>query len=174
MKVIKDSLTNIPADAVVNAANETLEGGGGVDFVIHQAAGIELLHECQKFPIKPLENSTVVDVGRCDVGEVIVTPSFGIKTSKFIFHTVAPILDNNGNPNEEMLKLCYRNCLLKMQEMKLKTIVFCCLGTGFYGFPKELAASIAVSTACEFPDLDVIFSVVEEQDYQFYKKYLKN
>jgi len=123
------SITDVDVDAVVNAANETLEGGGGVDYAIHKAAGPELSAFCKKnIKVKSLSRSAVVDRGRCDVGEVVVTPAFSMKHCKHIFHTVAPILDNNGKPNDAHMELCYNNCLKKATDMKLKSLAFCSLG----------------------------------------------
>ena len=170
--LVKADICTIEADAIVNAANETLEGGGGVDGCIHAMAGPQLLEKCREFPIKPLQNSKVVDVGRCDVGEVIVTPSYQIKTCSYIFHTVSPILDENGNPNDNHLRLCYQNCLNKASEMHIEKIAFCCIGTGFYGFPHERAAFIAVETAKLYPNLNIIFSVIDDIDSDSYQKLL--
>ncbi|SVB31951.1 uncharacterized protein METZ01_LOCUS184805, partial [marine metagenome] len=176
ISVFKKNICEITADIIVNAANETLLGGGGVDGAIHRASGEMLLETCKKFPIKNLKNSTVVDVGRCDVGEVIVTKSFNIDSCKYIYHTVAPILTtisyNNYQCNDEHLKLCYENCLKMARTMKQKSIVFCCLGTGFYGFPKDKAAKIAVEVARKYPTIKVIFSVIEDQDFDYYSKEL--
>jgi O-acetyl-ADP-ribose deacetylase len=167
------SITEVYADAIVNAANESLEGGGGVDFAVHSAAGIDLYKECCNLPIKKLYNSTRVSIGRCDVGEVKITAPYNLSGNcKYIFHTVAPILDANGQPNQEHLKLCYKTCLDKAVSMNLKSIAFCCLGTGFYKFPKALAAQIAVNVAKSFVNIDIIFTMIEEIDYQLYQKLL--
>eukprot|EP01001_Neometanema_parovale_P011311 NODE_7557_length_758_cov_58.557480_g7310_i0.p1 GENE.NODE_7557_length_758_cov_58.557480_g7310_i0~~NODE_7557_length_758_cov_58.557480_g7310_i0.p1 ORF type:complete len:179 (+),score=14.93 NODE_7557_length_758_cov_58.557480_g7310_i0:142-678(+) len=170
--VSRQAIEDVVADAIVNAANETLEGGGGVDFAVHQAAGEDLVAACRKFPVKALKRSTVVDVGRCDVGEVIVTPSFGIRNCSHIFHTVAPILDSDGTPNDEHLRLCYTACLQRAHEMGLSSLAFCCLGTGFYGFPKEWAAPIAVQAASEYSQIKCIFTVVEDRDFELYSSLL--
>lgn len=167
-EIINADITKIKVDAIVNAANETLEGGGGVDYCIHNAAGIDLLNDCRTYPIKKLKNSTVVDVGRCDVGEVIVTKSFNIKTSKYIFHTVAPILDNEGKPNVEHLTLCYESCLQKAIDMDLKSIAFCNLGTGFYGFPKELAAKIIIKTFKKYKNIQIYMCLINDLDIKYF------
>jgi len=169
MSIQRTNIVKVAASAIVNAANETLEGGGGVDGAIHAAAGPLLLGACRQFPVKALKHSTVVDQGRCDVGEVIATKAFEIDSAKYIFHTVAPILSREGKENSEHLKLCYRNCLRWATEMKLDSLAFCCLGTGFYGFPKHLAARLAVSEAALYPDLTVIFCVYEDIDFGYYK-----
>jgi O-acetyl-ADP-ribose deacetylase (regulator of RNase III) len=167
------SITTVSADAIVNAANESLEGGGGVDFAVHSAAGINLYNECCKFPIKKLYKSLHADFGRCDVGEVAVTAPYNLENNcKYIFHTVAPIFDINKQPNIEHLKLCYKSCLDKAVSMNLKSIAFCCLGTGFYKFPKDIAAQIAVDIAKSYVNIDIIFTVVDEIDYQLYTNLL--
>ena len=166
--LVKDNICNINADAIVNAANETLEGGGGVDYHIHKNAGEELLYACKKLPIKTLKRSTVVDVGRCDVGEVIITPSFNINTAKYIFHTVAPILNDDNSYNECHFQLCYDNLLKTAVGMKLNSICFCCLGTGFYGFPKDKAAEIAMNIFKQYNNIDIIISVIDDIDYNLY------
>jgi len=146
-----DSITSINADAVVNAANEMLEGGGGVDQAIHAVAGPQLRDRCAEIPFV-----TVSRVGgaihqgeqaRCPVGEARSTPAFNLPHAKYIIHTVAPLLDDDGKPREELLQRCYSECLEAASESGCESIAFCALGTGFYGFPQVLGAQIAVCTA---------------------------
>mmetsp|Transcript_13375 Transcript_13375/g.26198 ORF Transcript_13375/g.26198 Transcript_13375/m.26198 type:complete len:213 (-) Transcript_13375:165-803(-) len=162
------SITDVDVDAVVNAANETLEGGGGVDYAIHKAAGPQLLEFCKKVEVKRLTRSAIVETGRCDVGEVVATPAFSMKRCKCIFHTVAPILDSNGKPNDAHMELCYDNCLKTATEMKLKSIAFCSLGTGFYGFPKDRAAKLACKVATKYPGIKIVFTVTNKDEHGLY------
>ena len=166
ISITYDDICLVKADAIVNAANKTLEGGGGVDGAIHRECGPELLYECRKFPI--------MNHGRCDTGEVKVTKSYDLQTCKYIFHTVAPITlhSDKCSSNHDALKLCYKNCLVTATEMNLKSIAFCCLGTGAYGFPKNEAAKIAVDIAKKYPNIKIIFSLFEETDRKIYEEIL--
>ena len=146
IKVICDDITTLKVDAIVNAANTTLLGGGGVDGAIHRAAGKELLEACRKF-------------NGCKTGEAVITPGFKLP-AKFVIHTPGPVW-HGGNHNEpQLLAECYRNSLARAAENQCQSIAFPCISTGVYHFPKEDAAQIAINTVrawqMNLPDL-VIF-----------------
>jgi O-acetyl-ADP-ribose deacetylase (regulator of RNase III) len=128
---------DLEIDAVVNSANETLLGGGGIDFKIHQAAGPLLLKECAFIP------------GGCEVGEAKITKGYN-HPAKYVLHTVGPIFINNERPDEDSLTRCYISCLEKAEEFKLKSIVFPWISCGIYGFPKRLSAQLVVGTLIAF------------------------
>ena len=125
-------ITELKVDAIVNAANCSLLGGGGVDGAIHRAAGGELLEACRKF-------------NGCKTGEARITPGFKLP-AKFVIHTPGPVW-HGGNHNEAgLLKNCYINSLALAKENLFRTIAFPCISTGIYHFPKEQAAKIAIET----------------------------
>ena len=131
IRVVQGDITALKVDAIVNAANSTLLGGGGVDGAIHRAAGPELKAYCAK-------------LGGCSTGESKITPGFKLP-AKYVIHTVGPVW-HGGNSNEStLLANCYRNSLDLALKNGVKTIAFPSISTGAYGYPKEKAAKIAVS-----------------------------
>lgn len=140
LKAIKADITTLKLDAIVNAANSSLLGGGGVDGAIHRAGGPKILEECRKI---------VARQGGCKVGEAVITTS-GKMPSNYVIHTVGPVW--NGGTKDEAQKLanCYTNSLKLAIENNCKTIAFPNISTGVYHFPKEKAAKIAVQTVNEF------------------------
>lgn len=153
-------ITKVEVDAIVNAANETLLGGGGVDGAIHSAAGPSLLEECKT-------------LGGCRTGEAKITKGYNLP-SKNVIHTVGPIY-NTDRDVEKLLSDCYRNSLKLAVENNLSSIAFPGISTGVYGYPKEEAAQIAIETVLtflkDFPnDIKVIFVSFSEGDFNIYKK----
>ena len=164
--VKRGDITKEKVDAIVNAANHTLLGGGGVDGAIHRAAGPELLAECRT-------------LGGCATGEAKITKGYRLP-AKFIIHTVGPVFGRANGREEELLADCYWNSLRLACEHSLKTIAFPCISTGIYRFPKKRAAETAVATARKFikenpAALDKIrFITFGEEDYNIYKDLLQS
>lgn len=129
LKVIQQDITSLNVDAIVNAANSALCGGGGVDGAIHRAAGPELLKFCRK-------------LGRCETGMVKVTPGFNLQ-AQFIIHAVGPVWAGGFNNEELLLASCYREAMLAADQHDIKSIAFPAISCGAYGFPLELACPIA-------------------------------
>lgn len=163
IELVQDDITKLKVDAIVNAANCSLMGGGGVDGAIHRAAGPELLEECRKF-------------GGCKTGEAVITGSGKLSVHRII-HTPGPVW-HGGNSNEpELLADCYRNSLLLAEEENLTSVAFPCISTGVYGYPKEEAAGIAIASVRqwegEYPEM-VVFCVFSQLDFEIYQKLLKD
>ena len=142
IKVIQGDITTLAVDAIVNAANQVMLGGGGVDGAIHRAAGYELYKACFKVPeVRPGV--------RCPTGEARITPGFKLP-AKFVIHTVGPVYRDGQHGEPEKLAACYRNSLALAAENGCTSIAFPCISTGIYGYPKEAAAQIAVREVNEF------------------------
>lgn len=167
IEVVKGDITKITVDVVVNAANSSLLGGGGVDGAIHRAGGPEVLNEC-----RDIRNRQ----GKCKTGEAVVTTA-GNLLATFIVHTVGPVW-NGGYKNEpELLANCYRNSLNLAVEKNAETIAFPNISTGIYGYPKPGAAKVAVATVREFLETNesikkVIFVCFDDDNYTLYKNLL--
>jgi len=147
LKIIKGDITKVEADAIVNAANNSLLGGGGVDGAIHRAAGPELLEECRL-------------LNGCNTGEAKITKGYRLP-AKYVIHTVGPVWRGGDFREEEILALCYRNSLLLARSYGLKTIAFPSISTGAYRFPVERAACIAVEEINKFLENDKSFEWVK-------------
>lgn len=130
IQVIEGDITRLAVDAIVNAANTTLLGGGGVDGAIHRAAGPELLEECR-------------GLGGCPTGEARLTKGYRLP-ARLVIHTVGPVWRDGSYGEDSLLAACYRSCLAIAAREKLKTIAFPSISTGAFGFPMERAAAIAV------------------------------
>ncbi|TCT19656.1 O-acetyl-ADP-ribose deacetylase (regulator of RNase III) [Melghiribacillus thermohalophilus] len=162
--VIKGDISRIEVDAIVNAANEQLAGGGGVDGAIHRAGGPAIMEECRQ-------------IGGCPTGEAVMTTAGNLPAKKVI-HTVGPIW-RGGNQNEaRLLASCYRQSMELAVKQNLYTIAFPNISTGVYGYPKEEAAGVAIKTVREFikkkKGLEkVMFVCFDEENYRLYKKVIK-
>jgi O-acetyl-ADP-ribose deacetylase (regulator of RNase III) len=165
IELIKADITKINTDAIVNAANSSLLGGGGVDGAIHRAGGSQILEEC-----KEIRNRQ----GKCKTGEAVKTTA-GNLPAKYVIHTVGPIWNNDEEKCSQLLANCYRNSLKLAESLDVKTIAFPNISTGVYRFPKELAAKIAVEVVTNFEsDIveKVIFVCFDEKNEEIYKKLL--
>lgn len=165
IEIVQEDITKMEVDAIVNAANTSLLGGGGVDGVIHEAAGKELLDECRK-------------LGGCNTGDAKITKGYNLK-AKYVIHTVGPIWNGGNNNEEELLASCYRRSLETAVENKCKTIAFPNISTGIYHFPKDLAAKIAINETIKFLSNDnfiekVYFVCYSKENYKLYKSILNN
>ena len=140
--IVQGDITKIEADAIVNAANTSLMGGGGVDGAIHRAGGSEILDACR---------AIVARQGGCKTGEAVITTA-GKLPSKFVIHTVGPVWNGGEKGEAEKLANCYKNALLLAEENHCKSVAFPGISTGIYGYPKQEAAHIAVSTTQAFMD----------------------
>lgn len=132
LEAIQGDITWQSVDAIVNAANATLLGGGGVDGAIHSAAGPELLAECRR-------------LGGCPTGEARVTPGYRLP-ARYVIHTVGPVWRGGSHGEAELLAGCYRSCIAIANELNLQTVAFPAISTGIYGYPKQAAVEIAVAT----------------------------
>ena len=165
IEVLKGDITKLKVDAIVNAANTSLLGGGGVDGVIHRAAGPELLEFNRK-------------LGGCPTGEAKISPGFKLP-AKFIIHTVGSVWNGGKNNEDKLLANCYENTLKLAVENKIKTIAFPAISTGVYRFPLERATKIAVTEVKKFLEKHdsiekVIFVCFDEETSRVYEKILKD
>ena len=163
MKIFQGDITTLEVDAIVNAANNSLLGGGGVDGAIHRAAGPGMLAEC-------------VTLGGCNTGEAKITGGYDLP-SKHVIHTVGPVWDGGRANEDALLADCYRNSLKLVEENGLRMVAFPAISTGVFGFPKERATRIAVREVRAFLDQDVgveqvIFVCFSERDFDMYQRVL--
>lgn len=159
IQVIDSDITRLSVEAIVNAANSSLLGGGGVDGAIHRAAGAELLAECRT-------------LGGCPTGEAKITRGYKLP-AKYVIHTVGPVWRGGSHHEDELLQNCYRNSLTLAVQYGLRTIAFPSISTGIYGFPIERASRIAVAVVSAFLAQDdtltmVTFVCFGQRDYQVY------
>jgi O-acetyl-ADP-ribose deacetylase (regulator of RNase III) len=166
IELLKTDITELKVEAIVNAANTSLLGGGGVDGAIHRKGGKEILEECIKIRNKQ---------GGCNVGEAVITTA-GNLPSNFVIHTVGPVWNGDKEEKKTLLSNCYKNCLRLAIENNIRTIAFPNISTGIYHFPKEKAAQIAIETIINFEYKDqietVIFVCFDEENYNIYERKL--
>ena len=159
IELIRGDITTLKVDAIVNAANNSLLGGGGVDGAIHRAAGPGLLDEC-------------INLNGCETGGAKITNGYNLK-AQYIIHTVGPIWRGGINDEDSMLASCYQNTLKLAKEKKIGSIAFPGISTGVYGFPKDLAALIAITETKRFLKKNsfpekVFFVAFDEDSYKLY------
>jgi len=163
--LVYGDITTQKVDAIVNAANKTLLGGGGVDGAIHRAAGPQLQEECR-------------GLGGCKTGEAKITKGYNLP-AKFVIHTVGPIYGHEEGREKELLAACYKNSLDLAKQYNIKTIVFPAISTGVYGYPKEEAAKIVYETLKNYLEKDDFFEEIRlvfysDSDLELYQKYFNN
>ena len=140
IEILKGDITTVEVDAIVNAANTTLQGGGGVDGAIHRSAGPELIAECRT-------------LGGCRPGEAKITRGYDLQ-ARFVIHTVGPVWRGGQNHEVEVLANCYRNSLQLAKENAIKTVAFPAISCGAYGYPIRQAAQVALNTTRDFLTID--------------------
>ncbi len=164
VSMIQGDITKQATDAIVNAANSSLMGGGGVDGAIHRAGGPAILEECKKI---------VARQGRLPTGQAVVTTGGNLK-ARFVVHTVGPVWHGGSGNEAELLRSAYRECLKLASDNKLDSIAFPSISTGAYGYPVDQAAKIAVGTVISFLKeqatslKEVVFVLFDSRTYQGY------
>jgi O-acetyl-ADP-ribose deacetylase (regulator of RNase III) len=161
IEVVEGNITELEVDAIVNAANSSLLGGGGVDGAIHRAAGPALLAECRT-------------LGGCKTGDAKVTSGHNLP-ARYVIHTVGPVWRGGNAGEAELLASCYRRALQHANELKIKSIAFPAISTGVYGFPKQQAATIAVKEVQRNIGVieRVLFVCFDSETAEIYRKLLR-
>jgi O-acetyl-ADP-ribose deacetylase len=164
IRAVRGDITTLEVDAVVNAANTTLLGGGGVDGAIHYAAGPELLEECRR-------------LGGCATGRARITSGYRL-AARWIIHTVGPVWKGGGRGEAELLASCYESSLKLAVEHHVRSIAFPAISTGAYAYPLKLATAIAIDSVRQFTSQsdtleEVVFSCYSGEDFAVYKRLLR-
>ena len=167
LTLLRGDITKVEVDAIVNAANSTLLGGGGVDGAIHRAGGPAILEDCQAIRARQ---------GGCMTGEAVITTGCKLP-ARHVIHTVGPVWNGGQRDEPQLLANCYRNSLQLAVDNQLKTIAFPSISTGIFGYPIELAAPLAIETVRSFctlhPEIEtVVFVVFSEPDERLYSDLL--
>jgi O-acetyl-ADP-ribose deacetylase len=163
IQLVRDDITRLEVDAIVNAANPSLLGGGGVDGAIHRAAGPRLLQECRL-------------LGGCEPGEAKVTRGYDLP-AQWVIHTAGPVWRGGGAGEEETLRNCYRSALMRAEEIEARSVAFPSISTGVYGYPLDRAVPVAVSEVramlrgSAIPER-VLFVCFDEETYEAYRSCL--
>jgi O-acetyl-ADP-ribose deacetylase (regulator of RNase III) len=165
IQLIRGDITKLHVDAIVNAANNGLKGGGGVDGAIHRAGGPTILEECRK-------------IGYCATGNAVITGSGDLPAS-YVIHTVGPVWNGGSGNESELLQGAYISSLKLAADRGLRTIAFPNISTGVYGFPKDKAARIAIDACRSFlaksqQDMEITFVCFDDENYSYYAKLLES
>lgn len=162
LKIISGDITLFQGDAIVNAANESLLGGGGVDGAIHRAAGVELLKEC-------------MTLGGCATGDAKITKGYNLK-AQFVIHTVGPVYyEHTPQKSRELLESCYKNVILLARENGCKSLAFPLISAGVYGYPKAEALQVAVESIKQYAsDMQVSIVLFDREAYDIAKNVYKD
>ena len=166
IEILQADMTTVQVDAIVNAANTSLLGGGGVDGAIHRKGGPAILEECRQIRNRQ---------GGCETGEAVITTA-GKLPARYVIHTVGPVWTGGNNREAALLKNCYTNSLNRAIEYKVKTIAFPNISTGIYHFPKDKAAAIAIDAVRNFKDASffatILFVCYDKENYDIYAQAL--
>jgi O-acetyl-ADP-ribose deacetylase len=166
IQILNTDITTLKIDAIVNAANTSLLGGGGVDGAIHRKGGAEILKECIEIRDRQ---------GGCKVGEAVITTA-GKLPSKYVIHTVGPVWNGDKEQKKELLANCYKNSLLLAESHGISSIAFPNISTGIYHFPKNIAAEVAIRIVQEFEYQninEVVFVYFDAENFEIYNQLLK-
>ena len=168
LKLVQGDITRVPADAIANAANSGLRGGGGVDGAIHRAGGPAIMKELDKIR---------AEIGRCPTGSAVATTA-GRLPAKYVFHAVGPVYHGGQQGEAALLASCYDTCMRLAGDRDVETITFASISTGIYGYPVDEAAPLAIRTVARYlaggenPVREAIFVLFDERTYQAYARAL--
>ncbi len=170
LKLMTGDITKQATEAIVNAANGSLLGGGGVDGAIHRAAGVQLLEECKALRKEKLQGEML------PTGDAVLTKGYDLP-AKHVIHTVGPVWEGNAHREEQLLANCYKNTLQLAKEKEITSISFPSISTGIFRFPIKLASEVALGTVVEFLQRyefgHVVMTLFSDEDYEVYAKTLQ-